>query len=418
MTLWLEYLGRLLLMVGLLCCSAYCSGTETAFFSLSKRQVKKLRNAKRRLAHLVADLLTQPSTLLGSLLLANLIVNTLFFATSSVLMLKVERDLGVTMAAGVALVTFFCLVLFGEIVPKSLAYAHPERFSVWVALPTVVIVRVLSPLVLVFRWVFTEPALRLLLGTRHRYRSVTGEEFKALIETTRERGLIDEQQGRLFNEVVNFNLLRVRHVMRPRVDMVAASLDETSTEIQVRMMERAATTLVVYEGSVDNIVGMVTLRDLVLQPEAPLTALLRPVQYTPEQQTVEDLLQFLRKMRTDTVVVVDEYGGVAGSVSIEDVAEELFGPLQPREEIEPLIQLGTGHYRLSGSLSIHDWIKTFGLQPEEHGVTTVGGWVTALLGRIPREDDVARWRHLSFTVERMQKHRVASILLVLEGGNG
>lgn len=362
----------------------------------------------------MADLLLKPSDLLGALLLGNLIVNTLFFATSSVLMLKMERHLGVAAAAVLALVTFLCLVLFGEILPKSMAYAHPERFSSWVAVPTLILVRVLTPVVMVFRGLIAEPTLRLLLGTGDRHRTVTGDEFKALIEATREKGLINERQGRLFIEVVSFNLLRVRHVMRPRVDMVACAVDEPPARTRKRMMDSCATTIFVYKDQIDHIVGAAEIRDLVIMRESPLTDLLRPVRFIPEQMTVEALLQFFRKMRTDIAVVVDEYGGVAGSVSVEDVAEELFGPLRFDESTEPIEPLGAGRYRLSGSLPIHDWIKAFGVHPGHTGVATVGGWVTALLGRIPRNHDVARWRHVTLEVERMQKHRVTSVLLTLE----
>jgi CBS domain containing-hemolysin-like protein len=409
-----EYLVRLLLMGVFLCCSAYCSGTETAFFSLSKRQINKFRESGHRFPVLVADLLNKPSELLGSLLLGNLVVNTLFFATSSVLMFKIEQQVGVLAAAVVAIVTFLGLVLFGEILPKSLAYSNPERFSVWVVLPTVIVVRVLTPLVLIFRWIVAEPILKFVLGTSRKKKNVTGEEFKALIEATRERGLINDQQGRLFTEVVNFNLLRVRHVMRPRVDMVACAVNEAPASSHARMMEQCVTNLFVYEESVDNIVGLVEFHDMILHPEASFVELLRPVHYVPEQQTVERLLQFFRKMRIDTAVVVDEYGGVAGSVCVEDVAEELFGPIQFEKAMKPFEQLSSGQYRLPGNLPIHDWIKAFGVRPQQTGVSTVGGWITALLGRIPKKNDVAHWQHITLTVERMQRHRVASVIMNLE----
>lgn len=183
------------------------------------------------------------------------------------------------------------------------------------------------------------------------------------------------------------------------------------------MMDRCVTTLVLYGGQIDNVLGAVEMRDLVLAPKAPLAELLRPVPFVPEQQTVESLLQFFRKRRVDTAVVVDEYGGVAGSVSVEDVAEELFGPLQPHDATEMAELLGPGRYRLSGSLPIHDLTKAFGLRPGRNSVATVGGWVTALLGRIPQEDDVARWRHVTLTVEHMERHRVASVIMTLEGKN-
>ena len=265
-----------------------------------------------------------------------------------------------------------------------------------------------------FRWVVADPVLRLLIGRERKHQTVTADEFKALIRATQERGLINDRQARLFGDVVTFNLLRVRHVMRSRMDMAVCSVTEDAARAQRLMMDRCVTTLVLYKDQTDNVLGAVEMRDLVLAPEAPLAELLRPVQFVPEQQTVESLLQFFRKRRVDTAVVVDEYGGVAGSVSVEDVAEELFGPLQPHDVGEMVEQLSFSRYRLSGSLPMHDWTKAFDLRPGHAGVTIVGGWVTALLGGIPKEGDVARWRHVTLTVERMERHRVASVIMALE----
>jgi len=411
---WPEYLGRILLMCAFLCGSAYCSGTETAFFSLSKRQVNRLRETKPRFGTLVANLLNKPTDLLGSLLLGNLIVNTLFFATSSVLIVKVEHDIGVVAAAIMAPVTFFCLVLFGEILPKSISYGNPERVSVWVALPTTIVVRLLTPVVTMFQWLIADPALRILIGKDRKQHNVTAGEFKNMIKATQERGLINERQAHLFSDVVTFNLLRVRHVMRSRMDMAVCSVNQDSSKAQRIMLDHCVTSLIIYKDQIDNVLGFVKIRDLVLAPERSLEELLQPVQFVPEQQTVESLLQFFRKRRADTAVVVDEYGGVAGSVSVEDVAEELFGPLQAHDVAEMVEKLSPGCYRISGSLPIHDWTKAFGLQPDRTDATTVGGWITGLLGRIPQKDDVARWRNITLTVERMQRYRVESVIMTLE----
>jgi CBS domain containing-hemolysin-like protein len=359
-----------------------------------------------------------PSDLLGSLLLGNLIVNVLYFSLSSVLILKVERQGGAFMATIVAFVTFLCLVLFGEILPKSLSYANPKRFSLWVVLPTMVLVKGLTPVVTFFRWFLAEPVLRIFLGNKRHPDSVTGGEFKALIEGTQARGLITPQQGRLFTEVIDFNLLRVRHVMRPRVDMVACDMTDDREQAKALMLSHGATTIFVYDGSLDAIRGEVEFRDLLLDPEASLQSLMRPVQYIPEQQTIEKLLQYFRKMRMDTAVVVDEYGGVAGSVCVEDVAGELFGSLQPDEDIKEIEQVGPFEYQLAGGLPIHDWAKAFAVDPDNTDVSTVGGWVTLLLGHIPKPGSTVQWKNMTFTVETMRRHRVHSILMNMEPRDG
>lgn len=413
MTELVSQAGRILLMALFLCGSACCSGSETALFSLSRRQITSLRRSGERWGRLTADLLAEPSNLLGALLLGNLIVNTLFFAAASVLMLAVEPQYGMGAAVLVALLTFISLVLFGEILPKSLAYAYPERFSRLMALPLALMVRVLTPVVGLVRILVSEPCLRLLLGPRREGKNLTGDEFKALIEASRQQGLITPHQGRLFTDIVDLNLLRVRHVMRPRVDLVACEVSEELPAVCRQLQSRRSTMGFVYEGRLDNLLGTVTTRDLLLQPNSSLSELVHPILFVPEQKTVESLLQFFRKMRVDTVAVVDEYGGVAGTVQVEDVAQTLFGPLEVKNDQEPLQQVGPFQYRLAGYLALYEWGAALGVELERVDVATIGGWVTMLLGRLPRPGDEVTWQHLHFRVEAVKQHRVSSVLLTI-----
>lgn len=170
----------------------------------------------------------------------------------------------------------------------------------------------------------------------------------------------------------------------------------------------------VYVRHRDNIVGMISLRQLLLKPDAPLNRLVQPIHFVPEQKTVESLLEFFRKSGTDVAVVVDEYGGIAGSVRLEDIAEELFGRMRPETEIEPITQLGPFQYRLAGDLAIHDWAGVLGVDLEETRLSTIGGLVTTLLGKIPREGDIAYIGNLKFTVDGVRKRRVETVILSLE----
>jgi CBS domain containing-hemolysin-like protein len=167
-------------------------------------------------------------------------------------------------------------------------------------------------------------------------------------------------------------------------------------------------------GDIDRIVGVVHLRQLLLKPGVTLDRLVQPLHFVPEQKTVESLLEFFRQTETDMAVAVDEYGGIAGSVRLEDIAEELFGETDISSGSEPIEQLGPFEYRLSGSLAVHDWADVFGIDLGETRMSTVGGLVTALLGKIPKNGDVARLHNLRFTVERVHHHRIESVVLSLE----
>ena len=409
-----QNVGHIILMLLLLAASAFFSGSETAFFNLSRRQINLLQKSRHKLQNLTAKLLSEPSRLLSCLLFGNMTVNVLFFAAASVLTVRLEQQIGITAAVVTALLSFSLLVLFGEILPKSLAYTNSKSLSVAAALPAFLCLQVFTPIVFVFRFLIVEPALRLLLGPAKTPKPVTTGEFKSLIEQVQKRGLITTDENKLLTEIVELGFLKVRDCLRPRVDMVACAVTDSPQNAHKMMLKNHLTKLPVYVGTIDNIVGMVDLRRLLLRPNTSLDKLVRRVHFVPEQKTVESLLEFFRQTHTDTAIVVDEYGGIAGSVRLEDIVEELLGPIELTDGIEPIEQIGPFEYRLAGNLPIHDWAGAFGIEPEATRISTVGGLVTAALGKIPKAGDIAHLKNLKFTVERVRKHRIETLILTLE----
>ncbi|MFC1635209.1 hemolysin family protein [Planctomycetota bacterium] len=404
---------KIILLLILLAGSAFFSGAETAFFNLSPRQIKLLRESKHRLQKLTARLLSRPGQLLNSFLFGNMVVNVLYYAVASVLIIRMKHYGGLA-AAFTALLSFFVLVLFGEILPKSMAYANSRALSVSAALPAFACLKIFAPLEFVFKVLILEPAMRLLLGPRRQSKDISINEFKSLIETIRRQGLISADENRLLAEVIELGFLRVRNVMRPRVDMIACAVSDSSQTARERMEKHRLTKVPVYVGEIDNIVGLVHLRQILLKPDASLDRIVQKVNFVPEQKTVESLLEFFRRSRTDTAVVVDEYGGIAGSVCLEDIAEELLGQIEPSSQIDPVQQTGPFEYRLAGNLAVHDWAEVFGIDLTETHQVTIGGLVTALLGKIPESGDTAHLKNLTFTVEKVQKRRIETLILILE----
>jgi putative hemolysin len=401
-------------MLFLLACSAFFSGAETAFFNLSRRQVKSFQASKHKVQNLIASLLNRPGHLLDSFLFGNMTVNVLFYAVSSILIMRVKEQGNLILAVIIAVTSFAALVLIGEIFPKSIAYANSKSVSLAAALPAYFCTKIFTPLEYIFKFIILEPTLRLFLGPVRSPEPITVGEFKSLIDTTREQGLISADENKLLTEVIELGFLKTRHVMRPRVDMLVCSVTDSPQKARNIMQENHLTKLPVYAGSIDNIVGMVHLRQLLLKQDVSLDKIVQKVNFVPEQKTVESLLEFFRRSQTDMAVVVDEYGGIAGSVRLEDIAEELFGQMEPAGHIEPIKQTGPFEYRLSGNLAIHDWTEVFGVDLVETRLATVGGLVTALLGKIPKSGDVTRLKNLKFTVEKMQKHRIETLILTLE----
>jgi putative hemolysin len=405
---------QIILMLMLLACSAFFSGAETAFSNLTHRQRKQLRESQYRLAHLTSRLLDKPGKLLNCFLFGNMTVNVLFYAAASVLTVRMNEQSTIAGAVA-ALASFIALVMFGEILPKSIAYANSKSLCVIFTLPTFVCLQIFTPIGFMFRFFILEPIMRLFLGPTRSPGTITMSEFKTLIETTRKQGLITADENKLFTEVIELGFIKVRHVMRPRVDMIACDVTESVREAREKMQNNHLTKLPVYVRTIDNIIGVVHLRELLLDQSASLDKIVQEVHFIPEQKTVESLLDFFRKSRTDMAIVVDEYGGIAGSVQLEDIAEELFGQMETtNQQVEPIKQIGPFEYRLSGNMAIHEWSEIFDIDLEERRQATIGGMVTALLGKIPKSGDVVNLKNLKFTVENVHKHRIESLILTFK----
>jgi len=401
-------------MMLLLICSAFFSGSETAFFNLSKRQINHLKKSKHRLHKLVSHLVTNPRRLLGTILLGNMTVNVLFYAVASIFTFQLRRQAGVSAAAAAGAATFTLLVLTGEILPKTLAYASPRPFSIIAAMPIYFCIRIFAPIQWIFRLFVVEPALRLFLGPASPPKPISATEFRSLIEASSKKGIITPDENKLMAEIIQLGYLKVRHVLRPRVDMIACDIEQPSNLAQRLMLKNNLTKIPVYSGEVDNIIGMVYLRRILLNPGKSLDKLVEPINFVPEQKTVESLLEHFRKTETDTAVVVDEYGGIAGAVSLEDIASELLGPVEVFEEVSPVRDIGPMQYRISGSLPIHEWADIFRINPVETRISTIGGLVTALLGKVPRPGDQTRLKNLRFNVESVKKRRIETLVITFE----
>jgi len=284
MALVYQNIGHIVLMLLLLCGSAFFSGAETAFFNLTRKQIHLLRQSRHKLQNLVAKLMGRPKQLLSCLLFGNMTVNVLFFAAGSVITVRVAEQIGPGAAVVTALVTFSILVLFGEIVPKYVSFTNSRFFSELVALPAFLLLQVLAPIIFVIRVLIVEPALRLLLGRPQGQQPISTGEFKFLIEQVRKRGLITADENRLLGEIIQLGFLKVRHVMRPRVDMVVCSVTDHVQAAREKMEKNHLTKLPVYAGGIDNIVGMVQLRQLLLEADTSLDKLVQPLEATTDNE--------------------------------------------------------------------------------------------------------------------------------------
>jgi len=418
--------SSVVVMGALLALSGFFSGSETALFSLRREHLRALGRGRGRF---VRRLLHDPRSLLITILFGNLVVNVLFYSVSVTLVLRLHRE-GLTAAAtALGIAAPLLVIVFGEVAPKSLAVYVPRPIAELAAPPLVVLRAVLLPLRVVLG-AFTEGVLRLLVGPRSIPTSggyVTAEELKQLLESSQVRGTLRPDEGRMLRELIDLGHLRCREVMVPRVDMVMCPVDEAPAAFIDLVRTSGRKRIPVYEETKDRVLGVVDARHVLAFEPATLCECVRHVAFVPESKSVESLLREFRETHAAMAVVVDEYGGTAGLVTLHDILEEIVGEIgrgpngrAAREgAAAPAVETGEGlveqidahTYRVGGRLSIRDWNEhpAFSVDLARRGTDTIGGFVMSLLGRVPAAGETATHRNLRFTVERVGRRRIESL---------
>jgi putative hemolysin len=396
---WLYVLLGLLIL-----CSGTVSASETALFGLSQRERKQAGEAVNRL-------LAHPRDLLVSVLFVNLVVNILFFSFAD----RLTSGGGMHPVLGVVVV-LIPLLLFGEVLPKTLGLRAPLPIARAVAPVMRFVVRAVWPVRMVLGRALE--FLASLAGTRDE-RRVTPEELSLVLGRTGASGHLDMVEADLLSEVVELKTIRVREIMTPRVDALWLARDGSDRSAVVAQALRARVAwLPVVDDGPDAVVGMVKLRDLLREPDRAVAELVMPVVYVPEVASALDLLRLLRGAGTSEAVCIDEWGGSAGVVTIEEVFEEIVGDLRAEGEsrdVYRIVPLGERTFRVPGHFSVRDWNEYFGQRVLPVEFETVGGLVMALLGRVPRVGDEVKVGALTLEVDEVRSRRVIAIDVRVDG---
>ncbi|MCO6436368.1 MAG: HlyC/CorC family transporter [Phycisphaerae bacterium] len=405
-------------LVLLLVCSAAVSGSETALFGLNRESRHAFARSASTARRLAAHLMEQPQRLLMTVLLANNLVNVAIFALSYIAIQHQHGDSPIVSLALSAAV-LISLIAFGEIVPKTLAISNPRLYAPIAAVFIGTLRTALAPPVWVLRVWVVAPLVRLLGPTSLHAGPVTSEELRMLVEQSAHEGVIDTREHDLLQAAVAAGGIKVREVMTPRVDIKAAYIGSTRRQLLEQARAGSRRRLPVYGRDLDDIRGVLFVRDLFLDERMPLRQIIRPLPFVPEQATLLQVVRYFRELKADFAVVVDEYGGTSGLCSLGDISEWIVGEI-PDEGAEPSVpefeQVDAETYRIPGNLSARLWASRFAVGLEEQ-FDTVAGLVLAELGRMPREGDCVRLGNLSLTVEKMRRRRIERLLLRLSDGN-
>ena len=401
-------MNRLIMMAVCILLSGYFSATETAFSSLNKTRLKAMAENGSLKAALALKLSENYDKLISTILIGNNIVNIAVASIGTILFVDLcGQEAGP--AVSTAVVTVLVLI-FGEITPKSIAKDYPEKFAMFSAPIIKWLIFLFTPLNFLFsQW--KKLVGRLFRGSDDS--KMSQEELLILLDEVQQEGAIDEDGGTLLKNAVEFGELEAQDILTHRVDLIGVPVDATAEQIAKTFDESRLSRLPVYEGTFDKIVGIIHQKDFYrgggVNP-APLTEIMTPPIFTHRTENAADLLQQLRNEKSHIAVVVDEYGGTLGIVTMEDILEELVGEIwDEHDEVqEPIRKLEDNIYAVEGSASLGDFTDAFLVDTDSESVS-VGGWVTEVMDCIPEVGETFQYNNLEITVTEVRDHRVESI---------
>ena len=397
----------LVVLLILIAGSAFFSANETAYTCLNRVRLKNMANSGDRRAAKVLELAEDYDRLISSILIGNNIVNILATSLATVFFVQLLGDAGVSASTVVMTVV---VLLFGEVAPKSLARVSNEKIA-FACYPVMrMIVRVLTPLnYLMGCW---QRLIGRLVDTEEEH-GVTEEEIMTMVEEAESDGEIDEHESELIRSAIEFTDLCVEDILTPRVDVVAVEDVETDEEIAARFAESGFSRLPVYEDTVDNIIGILHEKDFYRnRGRRTVREMMTTPVYVMPTSRLSVLLKLLQQQKGHMAVVVDEYGGVIGIVTLEDILEELVGEIwdEHDEIVEQIHRLPNGAYRVDCSANLDDLLEMFKIK-REYESQTVSGWVIEEIGNFPQKGETFDCENLHVTVEEVDKRRVTQVLI-------
>jgi putative hemolysin len=416
MAFLLAHIPYFIALIVLLLISAFFAGSETVLFSLSRHDRLRMKQSGNRLQAMAAQLMENPRALLTTLMIGNMLANVIIFVLSTIILKDVEQAYGKGVVAALAVTPALMVTYFSDVLPKVFGALNNTRVAPLVALPLTTFVRLSWPVYQVIDRLVMRPA-HLLIGERRHSPALAPGELRELLEMSEEQGVIDVSENELLQEVVRIADVHVKDVMTPRVDMICFDVQDPPDQLFELFRQTHLTKLPVYDGRIENLLGLVYAKEALLtapekQAKLDIRKLLRPVQYTPEFQTLDRLIARFRATKTQLAMVVDEFGGIVGVVTLEDVVEQMVGDIYELHDTPVLTtqKIGPEEFRVAGDLSIVDWLEAFGepggVQMDQPRVTTVAGLLALRLRRIPKIGDQVTIGHLLMTVESMRGRRV------------
>lgn len=388
--------------------------SETALMSLSKIRIRHMVEEGVKGSKLVEKLIEDPNRLLGAILIGNNIVNIGASAIATSLAVKIFNGSESAVAVATAIMTVLVLI-FGEITPKSIAKQKSEQVALKVSKPVQFCVAVFKPFVAMFTAI-SSIFIRLFGGDPKATEPfITEEELKTMVGVSEEEGVLEDVEKEMIFNVFDFADLQVKDVMVQRVDVTAIDVNDGYEEILKVIKEDQFSRIPVYDDTIDDIVGVLNVKDLIIADKRDckfkVTDYMREPLYTFEFKKITELFNEMKKSRNHMAVVLDEYGGTVGIVTIEDVVEEIVGDIEDEydKEREMIEVIKEDEYIVEGSARLDDISDLIGVNMESEEFDSVGGLVIGELGRIPEAQEEVTIGKIRFVVEEVEKNRIMKV---------
>lgn len=408
----------------MICLSAYFSASEIAFNTSNKMRLRRCADCGSKTAKIAYGITEKFTVALSAILIGNNLANIAVSTCTTLIVINLFKD-NVALASTIAtLLVTVVILIFGEIIPKIISKQHADTVVRWVAVPTRILTFILSPIVFIVMMLLS--ALRKIWGTDSKCDepTVTEEELISIIDTVEEEGVIDEEQGELLQSMLDFGDVTIEKIMTPRIDVVAIDIDDDADTIAAIISDSTQFSRIpVYEDSIDNIIGILSLtkyyKDSLNDEQSDIRSLLLKPCKLHKTMKLPNALAKLRATKMHLAIVIDEFGGTLGVVTMEDILEELVGDIWDDTDtiVNECISTGENTYEVVAEMSIDDFFEEVDITKPADFVceySTMGGWAIEMLNADPHVGDTFRYDNIFVIIAEMDEERVTKLTILIE----
>ena len=409
--------GQLIAIIILLCLSAFFSSSETALTTVNQIRMRTLADNGDKRAARVLHVTGNPGKMLSAILIGNNIVNLSASSISTSLAIHLFGNTGAGIATGILT---FLILIFGEVTPKTMATIKADSMSLTVAAPIGLLMKILTPVIFIINKLSLRLMFLLHVNIKDAQKKMTEEELRTIVDVSQENGVIEHEERDMIHNLFDFGDAEAKEIMVPRIDMTFVQADATYQEVLDIFRQDMFTRLPVYEDSTDNVIGIINMKDFLLQndtPEFSVRNLLREPYFTYEHKNTADLFLEMRKSSISLAIVLDEYGVTAGLITLEDLLEEIVGEIRDEydaDEEDDITRISDREFYVLGSANLDDVSEALSLHFTSDDYDTIGGYCLCLLDHLPEKNEIILTdNNILLRIDRMEKNRIERIYIRL-----